>query len=156
MNYPSLKALGFLLHWRILAQNILRYLYSGISLHKTLRSLFRRDNIIIAHSHHQAKAFVFSRALCLKISASHSYNGLVDFPCIQPHRHIHFPILRYRVYFLAVLIRKLCYVVITGLLFRICQPHQDCSGLCIFVKHNFSKVIHSRNINAYCREFRDN
>ena len=40
---PKSKDLGFLLHWRILAQNTLRYLYSGISLHKTLRSLFRRD-----------------------------------------------------------------------------------------------------------------
>ncbi len=43
VNYPRLKLLGFLLLWRILAQHTLRYLRSGISLHKTLRSLFRRD-----------------------------------------------------------------------------------------------------------------
>ena len=47
MNYPSLKALSFLLLWRILAQHTLRYLCSGISLHKTLRSLFRRDVLCI-------------------------------------------------------------------------------------------------------------
>lgn len=47
VNYPSLKALGFLLRWRILAQF---YLRSGISLHKTLRSPFQRDVAFISQT----------------------------------------------------------------------------------------------------------
>ena len=43
MNDPSLKDVDFLVHWRRLGQYVLRYLCSGISLHKTLHSLFLRD-----------------------------------------------------------------------------------------------------------------
>ena len=84
VNYPSLKALGFLLLRRILAQYTLRYLCSGISLHKTLRSPFQRDVFIVlyysTHYHTKAKAFGVSRALTLRL---HGFHKLFRLPGTQ-------------------------------------------------------------------------